>query len=152
MPFMFVLFGLNLALCSPTIYHNEGFLFYYPLYTPTWAQCLHSLGSFYYTYLLQWYMKIICNDVFNQRVYDIVVGGSMYAYIMHYLWIVIMCNRFVLPYELDQVNAAMVCFFGTEFCILLFHLFLEFVMSKLKKKKQSGAKSIRSKKDAEQIA
>ena len=37
MPFMFMFFGLNLSLNSPTIYHNEGFLFYYPLYTPTWA-------------------------------------------------------------------------------------------------------------------
>jgi hypothetical protein len=37
MPLCFLLFGLNLALASPTIYTNEGFLFYYPLYTPTWA-------------------------------------------------------------------------------------------------------------------
>lgn len=65
MPLMLVMFVLNLALCSPTIYHNEGFLFYYPLYEPTWAQCLHVLGSWYYTYFLQWYIKVICNEVFN---------------------------------------------------------------------------------------
>jgi hypothetical protein len=134
MPCMFILFGLNLAFASPTVYHNEGFLFFYPLYAPKWAQNFHVFGSFYYTYLLQWYMKLISNDIFNKRIYDIVVGGSMYAYIMHYLWIVIMVNYFVLPYKLDFSAAVVVTFVGTEICILAFHFFLEFVLSKLGKR------------------
>jgi len=125
MPFMFLVYGLNLSLNSPTIHTNEGFLFYYPLYTPTWAQCFHSAGSFYYTYFLTWYMKVISNEVFNKRVYDIVVGGSMYAYILHYLWIVIVVNNCVLPFNLHYPKAVLVTYIGTEICILLFHLFME---------------------------
>jgi hypothetical protein len=125
MPFMFVVFGLNLSLTSPTIYTREGFLFYYPLYTPVWAQCFHSAGSFYYTYFLTWYMKVISNDIFNKRIYDIVVGGSMYAYILHYLWIVIVVNYCVVPFKLHYSKAVFVTFAGTEVCIVLFHLFME---------------------------
>lgn len=135
MPFMFMFFGLNLSLNSPTIYHNEGFLFYYPLYTPTWAQCFHSAGSFFYTYYLTWYMKYISNEIFNKRVYDIVVGGSMYAYLLHYLWIVIMVNNFVKPYDLEFFPAVVVTYIGTEIQILLFHLFTEFLQGKMAKKK-----------------
>jgi len=32
MPFTYWLYGLNHAWTAPTIYHNEGFLFFYPLY------------------------------------------------------------------------------------------------------------------------
>ena len=61
MPMCFMGYGLNLAVDTPTIYKNEGFLFFYPLYVPWWAQCFHSLGSFYYVYFLAWYMKTVSN-------------------------------------------------------------------------------------------
>ena len=138
MPLNFMLFGLNLAMCSPTIYHNEGFLFYYPLYTPTWAQCLHSFGSFYYTYFLTWYMKLISNEKFNNKIYDVVVGGSMTAYITHYFWIVVCVNKIVLANKLDFTAGVFVTYVGTEICILLFHFFLEFITSLIKKKKKKG--------------
>jgi hypothetical protein len=136
MPAAYFLYGLNLALASPTIYTNEGFLFFYPLYTPTWAQNLHSFGSFYYTYNMTWYVKTCSNSKFNDRVYDIFVGGSMYAYIMHYLWIVTVVNMVVLPYKLDFTAGVFITFAGTELCILFFHFFIEFVESKVKSSKK----------------
>jgi hypothetical protein len=144
MPINFLVFGFNLALCSPTIYHNEGFLFYYPLYTPKWAQSFHSLGSFYYTYFLTWYMKTISNDVFDRAVYDVVVGGSMLAYIIHYLWIVIIVNLFVLPYQLDFSAGVIVTYFGTELGIILTHFALKFITNRLKKKKPRRGKEDRN--------
>ena len=135
MPFMLIIFGLNLSMCSPTIYHNEGFLFFYPLYEPTWAQGLHSLGSFYYTYFISWYMKMISNEVFNKTVFDVFVNGSMVAYIMHYLWIVLSVKLIVRPYELDFTEGAFITFICTEICIVLFHYFLKYINKKLKKKK-----------------
>lgn len=132
MPLCFVAFGMNLSMLSPTIYHNEGFLFYYPLYTPYWAQNLHALGSFYYTYFVTWYMKTISNEKFNEKVYDAMVGGSMTAYITHYFWIVVVVNKVVLPYHMDFTEGVFVTFIGTELCILGFHFFLEFVAAKMK--------------------
>jgi len=47
MPFMFVLWGINASVFSPLAYHDENFLFFYPLYNPTWMQSLYTSGSFY---------------------------------------------------------------------------------------------------------
>jgi hypothetical protein len=127
MPVCFFLFGFNLALASPTIHTNEGFLFFYPLYTPLWAQNLHSFGSFYYTYLMIWYTKIISNEKFDDRVYQIYVGGSMQAYITHYLWIVLVVKMVVLPYKMDFSAGVLTTFIGTEISILAFNFFIEFL-------------------------
>jgi hypothetical protein len=82
-------------------------------------------------------MKIISNEKFSDRIYDIVVGGSMYAYITHYFWIVVVVNKVVLPYKLDFTAGVFTTFFGTEVCILAFHFFTEFVESKLKANKKN---------------
>ena len=132
-----MLYGLNLALNSPTVYRSEGFLFFYPLYIPWWLQCFHTAGSFYLVYFLTWYMKVISNDKFNNAVYNVVVGGSMWAYLSHYLWIVIAVAIFVRPYKLDFSAAAPICFIFTEIFIILSHFAIGFMvkMSGGKKKK-----------------
>ena len=119
MPLCFMGYGLNLAVDTPTIYKNEGFLFFYPLYIPWWAQNFHTLGSFYYAYFLAWYMKTVSNEKFNTNVYNIIVGGSMWAYLSHYLWIVIVVYYVVRPYKLDFSVAAPVTWMGTEVLVVL---------------------------------
>ena len=128
MPGCFMLYGLNLALNSPTIYKDEGDLFSYPLYVPLWAQCFHSLGSFYLVYFLCWYMKTVSNQKFNNNVYNVVVGGSMWAYLSHYLWIVITVALVVLPNKLDFSVAAPVTWIGTEILVVLSQFLLQFIM------------------------
>ena len=86
---------------------------------------------------MTWYTKIIANEKFNDRIYDIFVGGSMYAYIAHYFWIVVTVNMLVLPYKMDFTAGVFTTFVGTEVLILVFHLFIEFVLSKFKKKSDS---------------
>ena len=135
MPLCFMLFGLNLSLNSPTIYHHEGDLFMYPLYEPWWAQNFHVLGSYYYVYFLTWYMKTISNEVFNKAVYDYVVGGSMMAYITHYLWIIMMVGTIVRPFKLEFTEAVFVTYIGTELSIFIFHYSLRFVLRQMKGKK-----------------
>jgi len=100
---------------------------------------LHSAGSFFYVYFLCWWLKLISNEKFNKSVYDYVVGGSMIAYVMHYLWIVIVVNKFVRPYKMDWQAGFTTAFIGTEICIFLFHYFVVFVqkfMGKGKPKRQ----------------
>lgn len=68
-------------------------------------QCLYTTGSFYLVYLQVWYAKKIYNHKFNDRVYDLFVAGSMWAYLTHYFWIII-CVRYVInPYKLDFSQA-----------------------------------------------
>ena len=114
MPFMFVLWGLNTCLFSPLAYHDEGFLFFYPLYHPTWMQCLYTSGSFYLVYLQVWYAKKIYNHKFNDKVYHIFVSGSMWAYLTHYLWIIICVKYVIIPYKLDYAQAVPITFVLTQ--------------------------------------
>lgn len=114
MPFMFMLWGANQALFSPSVYHDEGDLFYYPLYNPTWLQCLYTFGSFYLVYLQVWYAKKIYNSKFNEKFYAVFVTGSMWAYLTHYVWIVIFVRWVVLPYKFDYAAAAPATFIGAE--------------------------------------
>ena len=87
MPGMFMLYGLNLSVNTPTVHENEGNPYLYPLYVPWWLQCFHTTGSFFYVYWLSWYMKTMSNEKYNETIYNTVVGGSMWAYLSHYLWI-----------------------------------------------------------------
>ena len=61
MPLIFLGYGTNLALNTPTVYKNEGDPYFYPLYVPLWLQSFHTTGSFFYVYWLTWYMKTISN-------------------------------------------------------------------------------------------
>ena len=133
MPFCFFAFGLNLAVNSPTVHKHEGDLYSYPLYVPWWLQSFHVMGSFYYVYLLSWYMKSVSNHKFNETFYEIFVGGSMWAYLSHYLWIVIVARLVVKKFELEFIPAAPIIWLLTETLILLSQLFLNWVYGQLGK-------------------
>jgi hypothetical protein len=55
----------------------------------------------------------------------------MYAYLMHYLWIVIVVRIFVMPFKLDFKAAVFVTLIGTELLILAFHLLQERIKKSL---------------------
>lgn len=105
MPFMFMLWGLNASVFSPLAYKDENFLFFYPLYNPTWMQSLYTSGSFYIVYLLVWYARKILNHKFNETAYNVFVAGSMWAYLTHYFWIIVCVTYVVRPYKLDFAQA-----------------------------------------------
>lgn len=52
-------------------------------------------------------MKEISNEKFNDYAYDLIVGSSMWAYISHYIFIVISANYFVRPMNLTYSTAIM---------------------------------------------
>ena len=124
MPCTLLLWGLNQALFSPMVYHNEGFLFFYPLYTPKWLQCCYTAGSFYLVFFQCWMGKTLYNHKFNHTFYKVFVGGSMWAYLSHYLWIIIAVDVFVRPNKFDFAIAAPITLVGCELMILMSHFVL----------------------------
>ena len=128
MPGMFMLYGLNLAVNTPTVHENEGNPYLYPLYVPWWLQCFHTTGSFFYVYWLTWYMKKIANEKFDERIYKWIVGGSMWAYLSHYLWICIVSETITRPLKLDFWPAAPLILVGTEILIVLSEISLKYII------------------------
>jgi len=128
-------YGLNLALDTPTVHKDEGDLYLYPLYVPWWLQCFHTTGSFFFVYWLAWYMKTIANEKFNETIYNTVVGGSMWAYLSHYLWIAVLAQAFVRPLKLDFWPAAPLLLVGTEILIILSEKLLKYIFGLFGKEK-----------------
>jgi hypothetical protein len=92
---------------SPMNHTETGFLFYYPLYFKFESQCSFIFGTWQWVYVLVWVMKEISNEKFNDYAYDLIVGSSMWAYISHYIFIVISANYFVRPMNLTYPTAIM---------------------------------------------
>lgn len=63
-------------------------------------------------------MAAIANDKFNDTVYNFVSGASLYAYISHYFFIVIIAVGIIRPYSIPFIPALFIMIFGTFFLIM----------------------------------
>ena len=108
---------LSYALTCPTNHSDTGFLFYFPIYFGFLYQCLYVFGSWLWVYTLMWIGKIVITE--KGVFYDTVVGSGMWAYVSHYLFIVLSSQYIVRPLNLGYY-AAVICNYGlTELVILL---------------------------------
>jgi len=46
-------------------------------------------------------MQHIANSKFNKWVYKFFVGNSLYAYLSHYFWIILIAVGIIRPYKMD---------------------------------------------------
>jgi hypothetical protein len=106
------------ALSSPMNYSNMGFLFFYPLYQDQPLMSLHTSGSWLWIYGITWFMADFANDKFNDVVYDFVSGASLYAYVSHYFFILILSVLIIRPNQIGFLPAFFIMFFGTFILVL----------------------------------
>ena len=90
---------------SPTNHSDTGFLFYYPIYFKFAYQSLYTAGTWQWVYTLVWAMREYGNEQYHEAAYDLVVGSSMWAYISHYIFVVLSANYFVRPLALSYESA-----------------------------------------------
>lgn len=110
---------LGYALCSPMNYGGLGQLFFYPLYDDYTLQCLYTTGTWLFVFTIVWIMALISNDIFNETFYKYFTGASLYAYLSHYFWIILLSVMVVRPYKLTFEEAFVIMFFGTIALIFL---------------------------------
>jgi len=112
-PVAVVGFLLMYSITSPMVYSNMGHLFFYPLYSSYPLQCLYTTGTWIWLYFVIWMMAKVGNDKFNNTVYNYVCGSSLYAYVSHYFFILILSVGIIRPYKLGFIPAFFIMFFGT---------------------------------------
>lgn len=95
-----------------------GALFFYPLYSDYPLQVLHVIGTWLWVFSVVWLMAEFGNFQFNRIVYKFVSGCSLYAYLSHYFFIVVLVVAFVRPYKMAFVPAFFLVFFGTFILII----------------------------------
>ena len=102
---------------APTNHSDTGFLFYYPIYFSFVYQAGYVLGSWQWVYTLMWAGKKIITE--RGSFYESIVGAGMWAYISHYLFIVLSAEFIVRPLGLSYALATVVNFGLTEVAIFV---------------------------------
>jgi hypothetical protein len=126
-PVSVIFFIFMYAITSPMNYSNMGHLFFYPLYSDYWLQCLYTSGTWIWVYSIIWVMAWIANDKFNDTIFNYVVGSSMFAYLSHYFYILLISVLVVRPYKMKFVPACALMFFGCQLMIFLTYVPLNFL-------------------------
>ena len=126
-PACVVLFLFLYAVSSPMNYTQTGFLFFYPLYTDYTIQCLYTTGTWAWVYLVTWMMHAFANKEFNKTTYKLVTGSSMYAYVSHYFFIIMIAVLIIRPYKISFLPALFINIFLTNGIILLSYMFMNFI-------------------------
>jgi hypothetical protein len=109
-PIAVVLAILVYSLSSPQNYTNTGFLFFYPLYADYSIMCLYTSGTWLWVYAISWAMAWIANKKFNEYTYRILTASSLYAYLSHYLYIILIAVTIIRPYQLTFVPGLIIEF------------------------------------------
>jgi len=126
-PVAVVGFLLMYSITSPMVYANMGHLFFYPLYASYPLQCLYTTGTWIWLYFIIWMMAKVGNSKFNDTAYNLICGASLYAYVSHYFFILILSVGIIRPYKLGFVPAFFIMMFGTEFLIFATYIPLNFI-------------------------
>jgi len=136
-PVSICLFLFIYAWTSPMVYSGMGHLFFYPLYSTYPMQCLYTTGTWLWVYTIIWLMAHIANDKFNDKVYDYVCGSSLYAYVSHYFFILILSVMVIRPYKITFIPALFIMLFGTLALIFLTYAPLNFIYELIVPPKQT---------------
>ena len=78
------------------------------------------IGTWFWLYCVVLVCQHLLNSKFNKRWYNLIIGSSMYIYVSHYFWIVLVANMF-LKAKLNQWwNAFLLIFFAELFMFLTY--------------------------------
>jgi hypothetical protein len=77
-------------------------------------------------YITAWLMQAVANKKFNDTAYKYMAGSSLYAYLSHYFFIIIIAVGIVRPYKIEFIPALILEVFLTNVCILVSYSILNF--------------------------
>jgi hypothetical protein len=126
-PIMVLLCIFMYSITSPQNYTETGFLFFYPLYSDWYIQSLYTTGTWVWICMITWLMQAYCNKMFNQPTYKLLTGSSLYAYVSHYFFIIMIAIFVIRPYKITFIPALVLEIVLTNAIILVTYIILDFV-------------------------
>jgi hypothetical protein len=72
-------------------------------------------------------MHAFANKEFNKTTFKLVTGSSMYAYVSHYFFIIMIAVLIIRPYKITFLPALFLNIFLTNAIILLSYIFFVFI-------------------------
>jgi len=140
------------SLTSPMNYGGMGHLFFYPLYASYPMQCLYTTGTWLWVFTIIWVMEHIANKKFNDTIYNYVTGSSLYAYVSHYFFILLLSVLVIRPYKIAFIPALFIMLFGCQLMIFLTYVPLNFLYELIVPPKPTKAAELLSPTEEEQMA
>lgn len=77
--------------------------------------------------MITWLMHYAANKKFNDYGYKLLAGSSLYAYLSHYFFIVVISVGITRPYKIEFIPALFMTIFLTNAMILVSYLILNFI-------------------------
>merc|ERR1719263_76242 len=63
--------------------------------------CFHVWGTYLWLYATTFYMEIVGNKMFNERIYHIVCDSALWTYVTHYYFIAWLAYHITMPLNLS---------------------------------------------------
>lgn len=96
------------SISSPTNVDGQGYLFYYPIYEDATLRAFFIVGTWVWLYLVCYHLSVVANEKFSEKWYNLIVGSSMYVYVSHYFWLMVVMRASVIHTNFTFVGN--VCF------------------------------------------
>ena len=71
---------------------------------------LYTTGTWMFVYMISWVMQHIANKKFDDYWYRVLSGSSLYAYLSHYFFILVIAVTIVRPFSIPFVPALFIEF------------------------------------------
>ena len=81
----------------PGNYTEVGYEFFFPIYGNIILNCLFTLGSWQITYFVDFVFWTETNQIFDEKIFKIFSESSMFIYLCHDLWQVLVASFLVYP-------------------------------------------------------
>lgn len=118
-PFLCMASACVVAVTAPTVTQNEGFLWYYPLYHAKFMQHIFTFGGWYWVYYYCFLCSSLINKKYNDEIFNWINGVSLWGYVSHYMWLVLVVAYIIKPFKISLGWAIFLNFFITLFFINL---------------------------------
>jgi hypothetical protein len=124
-------------------------LFFYPLYSDYTIQCFYTTGTWMWIFAVTWVMQAFANKKFNESAYNLLAGSSLYAYVSHYFFIIMIAVLIIRPYKITFIPALFLNIILTNAVILLSYIILNWIYELFKPPKQKEELSEAQKEEEE---
>lgn len=78
-------------------------------------------------FAVTWLMQAHANKKFNDGAYKLLAGSSLYAYVSHYFFIIMIAVLLIRPYKITFIPALFLNIFLTNAVILLSYIMLNWI-------------------------
>ena len=100
-------------------------------------------------FAITWIMQAFTNKKFNESAYNLLAGSSLYAYVSHYSFIIMIAVLIIRPYKISFIPALFLEIILCNVVILLSYVILNWIYELFKPPKQKEELSEAQKEEEE---